>query len=339
MSENLGQLSTKHNNALLKANCSLYRAYENLARSGVSVRESTSPNGISTLEFNGQDYAIKCNLINLLDGVSLHYGSYIGDFSTLKYGFSSPSLHFGILQNGHYEGIIDSKPFGVRGNEVFLIAPDTHTMGGCANAHCNCVQIDIDIMQAKRDISAFLPNFDIEAFYEFLAQNPLVASSCLNMRSLLNSLCEIKNIDLVRLKVLESLLFMWQSAYHLRFNNIYGAQCSGAIYTKSSYIARVTEYLEAHYNASEEELNLKALSEKFSVCVSKLTSDFREVKGISLYQYLKQCKISNACKLLKMGKTVSQVANEVGYINVSCFCKNFKDQLGISPNKFAKINA
>lgn len=338
MSEN--QRTSKHKNDLLKAHCSLYKAYENLAHSGVRVSQQVSTQGISTLEFIGEDYAIKCKLINLLNGVSVHYGSYEGDFSKLKYGFSSPSLHFGLLQSGNYEGVLDCKPFGVRGNEVYLVAPDTHTMGGCAKAHCNCVQIDINIAEAKGDIETFLPTFDIWAFYEFLAQNPLVATACLNMRNLLNGLCEIDNIDLLRLKVLESLLVMWQNAYNLRIKcGACGgneAKCGTATYSKTSYIAHLADYLETHYNASCEEVSLRALAERFSVCISKLTSDFREVKGISLYQYLKQCKIHNACKLLKDGKTVNQVANEVGYINVSCFCKNFREIVGVSPNKFAK---
>lgn len=335
MSENLGKI-TAHKSDLLKAHCSLYEAYKNLSHHGASIKTQISPNGIARLEFIGANYAIKCNLINVLDGISLHYGSYEGDFSALKYDSSKPSLHFGLLQSGDYTGMLDKKPFSVRGNEVFLIAPDTHTMGSSAKAKCNCIQIDIDIQESKRDLQAFLPNFSIEAFYDFLEQNPLVASSCLNMRSLLNQLCEIKHIDLVRLKVLESLLMMWQSAYHLRISNAC-SHISERKYSKCAYISRVAEYIQEHYNATQEELNLRALSEMFSVCVSKLTSDFREVKGISLYQYLKQCKIKNACEMLKNGKNVSQVANEVGYVNVSCFCKNFKECYGISPNEFKKI--
>ncbi|MGX2972276.1 helix-turn-helix domain-containing protein [Helicobacter sp. T3_23-1059] len=337
MSENLGQMIRTHKSDLLKAHCSLYQAYKNLfSNSGSIINEQINPNGIAKLEFIGDNYAIKCSLINVLDGISLHYGSYEGDFSALKYHSSKPSLHFGLLQSGDYEGMLDKKPFSVKQNEVFLIAPDTHTMGSSAKAKCNCIQIDIDIQESKRDLQAFLPNFSIEAFYDFIAQNPLVATSCFSASSLLNGLCEIKNIDLLRLKVLESLLTMWQSAINLATKSERVANMSEATYSKGAYILRVAEYLQTNYNATQEELNLRALSEQFSVCVSKLTSDFREVKGISLYQFIKQCKIKNACEMLKNGKSVSQVANEVGYINVSCFCKNFKECYGISPNEFKK---
>ncbi len=314
-----------------RAKASLYSHYDIFSRSADKVAQSNLSKDMESLEFLGQDFNVKCNVVSILDGVTLHYGSFMGDFSCLDYKFDSPKVHFGLLQSGNYKGELDCKPFSVEGGEIYIVAPNTHTIGQSAFADCHCVQIDIDVKESKREIQSFLSNFNIELLYEFLIQNPLVVKSCLHTRGLLNMLCGTKNVDLLRLKVLESLLTIQENAYKSQIHNVYGIN-----YSKNVYIARVAEYLEANYNASEECLNLCALAERFEVCVSKLTSDFRSVKGVSVYQYLKQCKIQNAIFLLQSGKNVSEVANEVGYVNVSCFCKNFREKMGVSPNRFIK---
>lgn len=144
---------------------------------------------------------------------------------------------------------------------------------------------------------------------------------------------QAKCVDMIRLKVLECLLEIDMKLKQARVTTT----CQSAQCTTKAYITRVKEYLQANYFLSQDELNLRDLSERFSVCVSKLTQDFAKYEGISIYQFLKSCKINNACKALKDGKSISCVANEVGYINVSCFCKNFKEKYGISLREFQKI--
>ncbi len=68
----------------------------------------------------------------------------------------------------------------------------------------------------------------------------------------------------------------------------------------------------------------------------KLKKGFREVYGMTVYEYLRRVRLDHARYLLSYtGKTVTEVALETGYSNPSHFAHLFKKNFGVSPKEFS----
>lgn len=72
---------------------------------------------------------------------------------------------------------------------------------------------------------------------------------------------------------------------------------------------------------------------------SKLKTTFKQVFGKSIYQYVQYLRMLEAQKLFLAGKfNISQVAEQVGYINLTHFSNAFEKHCGSKPAVFIKNN-
>lgn len=68
----------------------------------------------------------------------------------------------------------------------------------------------------------------------------------------------------------------------------------------------------------------------------KLKKGFREIFGMTVYEYLRAVRLDHACFLLSStDKTVTEVALETGYANPSHFAQLFKRKIGINPKEYS----
>jgi AraC-like DNA-binding protein len=70
---------------------------------------------------------------------------------------------------------------------------------------------------------------------------------------------------------------------------------------------------------------------------SKFSSYFLAVVGVTPGEYLTRCRISLAQRLLKTGKPVKRVSQEVGYGSQSSFTRVFTERTGMSPRAWSNI--
>lgn len=83
--------------------------------------------------------------------------------------------------------------------------------------------------------------------------------------------------------------------------------------------------------------SLKNLANSIGLSVNKLEQGFNEIFGMPVFTYLRECKMQKAKLLfLETPMNVSEVAWEVGYVNVSHFGDAFKKRFGILPKQFIK---
>ncbi|RDU60941.1 helix-turn-helix domain-containing protein [Helicobacter marmotae] len=299
----------------------LHHHYEVFKANGADIKAIQKPQGMRYIEAKSEHFVVKTHNIELLEGVCLDFGSYQGDFSQMYYVKKSPSVHFGLLQSGAYHGVVDETKLSLKGGNLYSLAPDRFSASpNASSVDCTCVQISLDISQCKGEISRIFRHFDVEGLYECLRTNTLVMNADAPTRALFDSLSVIHNTDLLRLKVLECLIYInkcvLKMPYMLESH-------------KSMYIEGVKQYLHEHFN--NDELSLRAIAEKFEVSVSKLSADFKCYVGTSLYQYLKTYRMQRGLMLLhNTNKSITQIAHELGYNNVSAFCKNFKSAYGKS---------
>jgi AraC-like DNA-binding protein len=99
---------------------------------------------------------------------------------------------------------------------------------------------------------------------------------------------------------------------------------------------QVFEHINAHY---AESLTVEKLAAVACLSPSRFFVSFRESVHISPMQYLRNVRLSNACKLLlSTGNSISRVAADAGFINQFHFSRVFKESTGMSPTEYRKGN-
>ncbi len=75
------------------------------------------------------------------------------------------------------------------------------------------------------------------------------------------------------------------------------------------------------------------LSKMVAINEYKLKNGFREMFGKTIYEYIRQLRMSNAKNLLENDDlSISQIAYMVGYINTSHFARAFRKEYGVNPS-------
>ena len=95
-------------------------------------------------------------------------------------------------------------------------------------------------------------------------------------------------------------------------------------------------YMDQNYYM--EELNLDLVAEHTGISKYYMCKEFHKKYGISPGKYLKELRISQACRLLISNSdyTIQDIAGMVGYSNNNYFGKVFKASKGITPDSFRK---
>ncbi|MDO4617333.1 MAG: AraC family transcriptional regulator [Lachnospiraceae bacterium] len=93
-------------------------------------------------------------------------------------------------------------------------------------------------------------------------------------------------------------------------------------------------YVDEH---ALEDLSIQDISEHFEISPTYTSRVFKRATGMSLIQYIIQRRIGEAQTLLLITDLpISEVAQKVGYDNLSHFVKMFSQNVGLSPGKYRK---
>ncbi len=85
------------------------------------------------------------------------------------------------------------------------------------------------------------------------------------------------------------------------------------------------------------EVSLSALSEKYNLHPTYISNKFKEYFGISPIRFHQDMLINRARQmLLYQCLPVSEVADALGYVDLSAFSRMFTNRTGIAPSKYAK---
>ena len=97
-------------------------------------------------------------------------------------------------------------------------------------------------------------------------------------------------------------------------------------------ISIVEQYIRRHYM---EGLSLDILADKVYLTPHYLSSIFSQEKGIGINRYIKNVRMEKARELLLgTNMKISDICRMVGYSNLSYFCKAFRNEYGITPEKY-----
>lgn len=80
---------------------------------------------------------------------------------------------------------------------------------------------------------------------------------------------------------------------------------------------------------------IKELAETYCISMTTLKRCFKKMYGVTIYQYLKRCRMVAAAKdLRESNDTVLDIANRWGYENGSKFSMAFKQVIGCNPREY-----
>jgi AraC-like DNA-binding protein len=100
---------------------------------------------------------------------------------------------------------------------------------------------------------------------------------------------------------------------------------------------RVLEASRILTESPETPPTLKELSGSVTLSINKLERGFQEVYGMSVFSFLREHKMQKARLLFQQSSmNVSEVAWEVGYVNVSHFGTAFKKRFGLLPKEYIR---
>jgi len=112
----------------------------------------------------------------------------------------------------------------------------------------------------------------------------------------------------------------------------------GEKYSKKEDILSTGETLPAILNYIDSHFidiySLEELSIQFGYNYGHICKTFKKNYGISPSKYLLSKKMDHALKLLKDGKSVNYISDELGYSTPYNFSRAFKTHFGTSPAKY-----
>ena len=100
-----------------------------------------------------------------------------------------------------------------------------------------------------------------------------------------------------------------------------------------SRVERIKEYAEANLPG---DLSVQTVAAKFELNHGTFRHLFQKEEGETYHAYVERMRLTKALQLLRQGKWVKEVIQEVGYKNRSTFNNAFKKRYQRSPAFFKK---
>jgi len=98
-------------------------------------------------------------------------------------------------------------------------------------------------------------------------------------------------------------------------------------------VRRTKQFLDEHY---AERVSLQELSRLTRLSAYHLNRSFCQKIGIPPHEYQLQVRIMKAKSLLRLGRSISETASLVGFVDQSHFTRHFKRSVGVTPGKFLR---
>lgn len=103
--------------------------------------------------------------------------------------------------------------------------------------------------------------------------------------------------------------------------------------SEKDFTVELSEFISQNYM---EEITLGTLSEKYGEKTNRISYLFNKYLNIRPIDYLIQCRMTAAYKLLNDGFAVKEVSKKIGYNDEFYFSRLFKKSFGVTPSKLKK---
>lgn len=100
-------------------------------------------------------------------------------------------------------------------------------------------------------------------------------------------------------------------------------------------ILNLTGYLHTHY---QDKFSLAAMASAVSMSRNECCRYFKQMMNLTITEYLLEYRLAKAAELLETsGLSITEIAEQTGFCDVSYFIKTFRVKTGITPKAYAKL--
>lgn len=104
---------------------------------------------------------------------------------------------------------------------------------------------------------------------------------------------------------------------------------------KSKYVVQAQHYIAEHYG--EAEISVASIADSLGISKGYLSHEFKKATGNTVNNYLTAYRIQIAKQLLRDYRSrVYEVAEQVGYRDITYFSATFKKIAGVTPSEYQK---
>jgi AraC family transcriptional regulator of arabinose operon len=104
-------------------------------------------------------------------------------------------------------------------------------------------------------------------------------------------------------------------------------------YPADDYVTYAADFIRGNYAT----VKIGDVAKIVGLNRSYLTNLFKAKMGVSPQEYLMQCKLNQACKLLEETENpIQEISRQIGYDNPLTFSKTFKSFYGVSPREYRR---
>ncbi len=114
----------------------------------------------------------------------------------------------------------------------------------------------------------------------------------------------------------------------------YGEQ--GSKEEEPEWLSKMEEYVAKHYFDSD--INISAISNIFNISLNHVGRTFKKYRGMNMLDYIHQLRIKKSKELMDQGMSVTECADQVGYVDAKSFIRAFKRYEGITPGQYKSSN-
>ncbi|MGN0282044.1 MAG: AraC family transcriptional regulator [Prevotella sp.] len=98
------------------------------------------------------------------------------------------------------------------------------------------------------------------------------------------------------------------------------------------FMQRAIKFIEEHI--SDSDINIGDMADATATSRSGLHRKMKSLLGVTPLDFIREARIRKACKMLKAGDSINDVAYACGFSNPKYFRKCFKDKTGMSPTEY-----
>ena len=148
-------------------------------------------------------------------------------------------------------------------------------------------------------------------------------SEILNEIKLAASKVKVKN----KAQILAAAKILEACTYYVLYNDLIS-------YKKDKQLSKILDYIDANLN---EDIKISDLCSEFNISRSRLYDLTKEYFNGGIAKFIKLRKIEHSKLLLKeTDNSIRDISETVGFKDYNYFCRAFKKQTGLSPNKYRK---
>lgn len=231
-----------------------------------------------------------------------------------------------VIQGTEHICVNNDKRFTYDSNQFILLPPDTS------------ITVDIDayakylVLELKDELLNYVnekASFDFNADSSFLSKNKFLLSSSTPV--IKECFSKIINIILNPGKNIGFLLDLYAQELVYNLMQIKGVNQIFSL----EYQSPINKAIKLMYDNWSEPVSLKKIAEGLNISESSFCQRFKRVTGVTPKEYLTNIKLSKAKDMITHS-SVSEVAYDLGYDNISHFISLFKSKYGMTPKQYKK---